>query len=205
MKITVFGATGQTGVLFTKMALENGHQVTAFVRNPEKVKISNENLTVIVGSVLNNNDVSNALNGADAVVCCLGGDANKKSTILTDMTKVIVDEMKKNDIKRISYIATAGIHKEIPGIFVNLIINLLFKNVINDHKGAVDYIINNDLIYTIARPLALVEGILTKEYRKTLQGVPKGGKNISREDLANFLLDSIENNNYDSKSVGLAY
>jgi len=205
MKITVFGATGQTGVLFTKMALENGHQVTAFVRNPEKVKISNENLTVIVGSVLNNNDVSNALNGADAVVSCLGGDANKKSTILTDMTKVIVDEMKKNDIKRISYIATAGIHKEIPGIFVNLIINLLFKNVINDHKGAVDYIINNDLNYTIARPLALVEGSLTKEYRKTLQGVPKGGKNISREDLANFLLDSIENNNYDSESVGLAY
>ena len=205
MKITIFGATGQTGLILTKMALENGHEVTAFVRSPQKITFTNEKLTIIKGSIYDKEEVSAAMKGSDAVVSCLGGEANKKTTTLTDMTKVIVDAMKENDISRISYIATAGIHKEIPGLFINLIINLLFKNVINDHKGAVDYIIDNKLSFTIARPLSLVEGSLTNTYRKTMQGVPKRGKNLSREDLASFLLESIEESKYINESVGLAY
>ena len=36
MKIMVLGATGRTGYLFTRKALEDGHTVTAYVRNPNR-------------------------------------------------------------------------------------------------------------------------------------------------------------------------
>ena len=36
MKILVLGASGRTGSLFTRKALEEGHTVTAYVRNPDK-------------------------------------------------------------------------------------------------------------------------------------------------------------------------
>ena len=37
MKITGFlGASGRTGSIFTRKALEEGHTVTAYVRNPDK-------------------------------------------------------------------------------------------------------------------------------------------------------------------------
>ena len=179
MKIIIFGATGQTGVLLVDMALKSGHEVTAYVRNPDKIKTTHENLKVVVGSTLNADEVSEAIKGHEAVVSCLGGEDNKKSTILTDMTKTIVDGMKLNKVDRIAYIATAGIHNEMPGLLTKIIISLLFKNVINDHIGATDYIMNNGLKYTIARPLSLVEGKLTKIYRETSEGIPKSGKNIS--------------------------
>ena len=38
MKILVLGATGRTGRHFTRKALEQGHTVTAYVRNPHKAR-----------------------------------------------------------------------------------------------------------------------------------------------------------------------
>jgi putative NADH-flavin reductase len=191
MKIIIFGATDRTGSHLVEMALNNGHDVVAYVRNADKIKVVNNRLKIIVGSVLDESLVLGAIKGQDAVISCLGGDDNIKSTILTDMIKVIVDSMKKNGLQRIAYIATAGIDNEIPGIFAKLIVSLLYKNAISDHKGAADILRSNDLNYTIARPLSLVDTSGAKPYRTAIKGVPKGGRNISREDLARFLLDSI--------------
>lgn len=46
MKITVLGATGQTGQHLVSQALQQGHTVTAVVRNPEKITAHHENLKV---------------------------------------------------------------------------------------------------------------------------------------------------------------
>ena len=192
-------------MILTKLALENGHEVIAFVRSPDKINFKNEHLNIIKGSILNESEVTSAIRGADAVISCLGGDENKKSTILTDMTKVIVNSMKAANVSRIAYIATAGIHNEMPGLLTKMIISLLYKNVINDHKGAVNSIISNDLEYTIARPLSLTDGELTKVYRETPSGIPKGGRNISRSDVADFLLYAVENDKNIKESIGLAY
>ncbi len=59
--------------------------------------------------------------------------------------------------------------------------------------------------YTLARPLSLTDGNLTKIYRKMTTGVPKGGRDISRQDLAHFLLETIETGAYQNMTVGLAY
>ena len=54
MKILVLGATGRTGYLFTRKALEEGHTVTAYVRNPDKALTllgAHQNLTIIPGAL----------------------------------------------------------------------------------------------------------------------------------------------------------
>lgn len=205
MKIVVFGATGKTGLHFINLALEQGHEITAFVRNPNKINLNNDRLKIVEGSPINILEVKEAIHGNDFVVSCLGGNENKKSTILTDMIMTIVDAMKSKGIKRIVHISSAGIHNEIPGLIPNLFISLLYKNAINDHKGAANYIIKNNLEYTIARPLSLIDSDIRNEYRMAMEGIPKRGRNISRLDLAAFLLESIENEEYINKSVGLSY
>jgi len=47
MKLLIIGGTGGTGKHLIKQALEQGHSLTALVRNPEKVKIAHKNLNVI--------------------------------------------------------------------------------------------------------------------------------------------------------------
>ena len=53
--------------------------------------------------------------------------------------------------------------------------------------------------------MALKDGVSTGVYREAEEGVPHGGKDISRSDVANFLLKAVQDDKYIGKSVGLSY
>ncbi|MGH9492834.1 MAG: NAD(P)-dependent oxidoreductase [Terriglobales bacterium] len=72
MKVLVFGATGGTGRALVEQALEQGHVVTAFARDPAKVRPAHQNLKVAQGNMLDYDSVEAAVQGQDAVLSALG-------------------------------------------------------------------------------------------------------------------------------------
>jgi uncharacterized protein YbjT (DUF2867 family) len=74
-RIIVFGATGGTGLQVVKQTLLAGYKVTVVVRNPAAFTISNNNLEVIKGDVLQPDTFENIFNGKDAIISCLGSKA----------------------------------------------------------------------------------------------------------------------------------
>src|SRR3989442_8082572 len=72
MLLLIIGATGGTGRELVKQALERGHQVTAFVRTPARLRLAHERLTVVRGDVLDRSSVEAAVPGHDAVLSALG-------------------------------------------------------------------------------------------------------------------------------------
>ena len=72
MRVLVIGATGGTGRQLVQQALEQGHQVTAFVRNPAKLAIDHANLRIVKGDVLDYASVEAAMRGQSAVLSALG-------------------------------------------------------------------------------------------------------------------------------------
>ena len=72
MKLLVFGATGGTGTQLVRQALEQGHTVTAFARDPGKIKLAHDKLRVVRGDILQPESVSTAVEGQDAVLSALG-------------------------------------------------------------------------------------------------------------------------------------
>jgi putative NADH-flavin reductase len=72
MNLLVFGATGGTGRALVRQALSQGHVVTAFARNPEKISIAHEKLRVAQGNILDYESVEAAVKNQDAVVSALG-------------------------------------------------------------------------------------------------------------------------------------
>ncbi len=90
-------------------------------------------------------------------------------------------------------------------LFQKIITNLFFKNAIADHKLSAQIIMNSNINYLIMRPLSLIDGEITKKYRISYDSIPKGGKNISREDLAYFMSEAIGKVEYINKSVGICY
>ena len=48
MKLLIFGSTGSIGCQLVKQALEQGHMLTAFARDPVRVDIKHANLQVIL-------------------------------------------------------------------------------------------------------------------------------------------------------------
>ncbi len=68
MKVALIGASGFVGSAILNEALNRGHQVTAIVRNPEKITAHHEHLTLVKADVLDTAQVTDAVSGADAVI-----------------------------------------------------------------------------------------------------------------------------------------
>jgi putative NADH-flavin reductase len=67
VKIAVIGATGFVGSAILQEALQRGHEVTAIVRNPDKLT-PHENLHPKQGDVYNEDEVIRLVMGHDAVI-----------------------------------------------------------------------------------------------------------------------------------------
>ena len=204
MKIIVFGANGRTGQEVIEQAISSGIEVTAFVRNADNIKVKSDKLSIVVGQATKYEDVKNAMEGHDVVISCIGGDGSKVSTTITDITKNIVDAMNETGVKRIAQVASAGVHGELKGI-MGKIVSFMLKNPLKDHAGAYSKLKEGGVNYTLARPMSLTEGVFTGVYREAEEGIPDKARNISRADVAHFLLKAIQDDKYIGKSIGLAY
>ncbi len=204
MDIIIFGASGGVGKKFTKLALDKGHSVTAYIRTPSKLAMEHENLTIIQGDAFDKKAVEEAISGKEAVISCLGSTTGmKKSTQLENMIKNVADGMVANNVKRIIYTASAGVENEIPGIMGKMMMKML-GNVLADHKNAIDYIKSNDLTYTIVRPMGLTDKAFTGNYKESTSSVPNSGRSISRADVADFIYKALTNSEYENTSVGIS-
>ncbi|MBD3276369.1 MAG: NAD(P)H-binding protein, partial [Candidatus Marinimicrobia bacterium] len=91
MKLVIFGATGRTGIPLIKQALENGHEITAFVRNPDKLPDDLTNrVTIVEGDILNIEDVDKAVQNQDAVASVIGQSKKSPEDLQTRATEYIV-------------------------------------------------------------------------------------------------------------------
>jgi putative NADH-flavin reductase len=199
MKITIFGATGFSGQAILAEALKQGHEVTILVRDASKVKIKHNNLKVLEGNVLNPQIVASALHHQDAVIQCLGvggkGDG-KTTTFISEATKVIVDEMQKQQIKRLIAMSNVGAGNSIafqPWFFTIIILPYFMKwlKVIIEDKNRMEPIImNSNLDWTIVRCPNIVDKPAKGRYNATLDG--KGLKlSITLPDLSKFMVDQL--------------
>lgn len=80
MKVTVFGATGQIGRLVIRDLLASAHDVTAYVRNPGKLDLSDPHLAMVIGELSDQARILQAVHGADAVISALGPLLGRGST-----------------------------------------------------------------------------------------------------------------------------
>jgi uncharacterized protein YbjT (DUF2867 family) len=69
MKLTIFGATGGAGRQLIEQALAEGNEVVVYARNPSKLSMRHEHLTIVQGELHDKSNIERAVNGADAVLC----------------------------------------------------------------------------------------------------------------------------------------
>jgi putative NADH-flavin reductase len=72
MRITISGTAGGTGKQLVEQALEAGNHVVAYVRNPSKLDMHHEHLTIVQGELTGQVLIERAVRGANAVISVLG-------------------------------------------------------------------------------------------------------------------------------------
>lgn len=207
MKLIVFGATGTVGIHLLNQALEQGHDVTAFTRNPEKLKsISKRNLNIFNGDVFNPLDVEIAMHNQEAVLCALG-DGNK-GRVRAEGTKNIVAAMQRHRVRRLICQTTLGLGESRGNLnffWKHLMFGLLLKKAFQDHEVQEQHLTGSNLDFTIVRPSAFTDGDITQNYKIGFGGEYKQlTLKISRADVADFMLQQLTHNDYLKSAVSIS-
>lgn len=203
MKITVFGASGKTGLLIIFQALNQGHQVTAFARQASRVTIQHKNLRIIEGDILDPVKVREAVEGQDAVLCALGITKNKPHTTLSEGTRNILQVMESCGVKRFICMSSAGILGNDGGFLFGRIIKPLFlRHVFDDKIRQMEVIQGSNAEWVILRPVGLTDSPKTGSY-KVNEGLPTS-RTVPRADVADFMIKLVTSKQYDRKMPALS-
>lgn len=190
MKVVIFGSTGSIGRELLKQALDYGHTVTAFARDPSKLDIKHYNLKVVQGDAMDFSSVEKAVQGQDAVLCSLG--AGSKGMVRSEGTRNIVRAMEKVGVRRFICQSTLGVGDSWDNLsffWKYIMFRGILRQAYADHVSQEDYVKQSHLDWTIVRPKAFTDGNRTGEYRHGFSGTDKTTKlKISRADVADFML-----------------
>jgi len=107
MVIALFGATGRAGRLVLERLLVRGDHVRALARDPGKL-VPHPGLAAFAGDARDVPAVRRVVEGADAIVCCLGmQDITVPATDFSDAVRGIVEAARAAGIRRVVAIASA--------------------------------------------------------------------------------------------------
>jgi putative NADH-flavin reductase len=201
LKITVFGATGETGKKITEQALEMGYEVVAFARNPSKLNVSNEHLTVVQGQLSDVGLVESAVKGSSAVLSALGPRGGSKDKPLTQGMQNIIVAMKKQNVRRLIITSTLSAKdtKDKPNFKTKAMVNLVKTTMhaaYEDIVNVAETVRASDLDWTIVRLAILNNKPKSGKVKAGYVGSGEVATQISRADIADFMLKQITEMKY---------
>lgn len=197
MKIIVFGATSETGKQIVNQALQAGHEVTVFVRDANKLGVTNEKLNVITGDALNTQQADDAIKGKDAVLSTLG-PKGKPAVMAAESTKNIVSAMQKHGVKKIIVISVAGIavaQDKRGKSFIDTLIKFFLKDVFIDRENQIKVLEASSVEWVAVRVPRLTNDAPTGNV-KVFFGNPSPSMKITRADVAGFMLKQLTDNQW---------
>jgi putative NADH-flavin reductase len=217
MKIAIFGASGATGTLLTQRCLAGGHNVKALLRTPERFSLRDQ-VHVIQGSPFDVASVRQTIDGADAVLSALGAKSLKKEDVLERAVPQIITAMQESlsqakPVRRIIVLGSAGalpssLDKQ-PAwrrwMVQNIVYNTVLKWPVASQISQWDNLSHSNLDWTMVMPPMLTNGPARGSYRIDGDALPRNGSRISRADVADFMMQQIDNPQWIKKGVYLSW
>ncbi len=199
--IALFGGTGKTGRRVLERALAAGHDVRALVRDPARIALASDRLTVITGDVLDPASVEETVTGSDAVLAVFGQVKGSPRTLQTDGTRLIVEAMRTHAVRRIVTLSGGGLRAE--GFdrpkpadkVIRLLLRALSGHVLEDAEHHLAVLQESGLDWTVVRGPRLTENPGKGTYRVGWVGV-NASTQISRDDLADFILTQVDDRSF---------
>ena len=210
MKVVVFGATGRTGRLLVEGALARSHDVTAFVRAPNKLGALRDRVQVVHGDVLDGGAVSDAVDGQEAVLVALAGGGTKAAEqVNAQGTLNVIRSMQRYSARRLVVLSAGGTQPgrdpNLPWFFERVVKPLFLKDVLADLRRMEISVRQSELDWTLVRAAQLVDGPARGAYRAEPGYSLPGGTKIARADVAAFMLDELERRDNIAHALAIAY
>jgi putative NADH-flavin reductase len=210
LKIALFGATGMVGSRIAAEAARRGHQVSAFVRQPERV-VAGPNVQAVKVDLLEAAQVEQAVRGHDVVASAYAPPMSQLDDLQT-ASRALVEGTRAAGLKRLVVVGGAGSLEVAPG---KQLVDTegfpdAYKPIALAHRVALDYYRTvADLDWTFFAPAALIApGERTGTFRtgaNTLIADAEGNSRISAEDYAIAFVDELEQGRFIRQIATVAY
>jgi uncharacterized protein YbjT (DUF2867 family) len=206
MKVLVIGATGATGGEIVKQLVEQGHTVTAFARTPSKVSTYDGKVRVVQGDAHDQASLEKALVGQDAVLSALGPRSLKKDDLQEAFARNLVSSMQMANVSRLVELSAigAGDSAQQASFPIIVIRKTVLKNMFDDKERGEQLILDSQLNYTLVRPGRLMNGPAKGGVKASLSG-KEVSMSMHRADVAQFMIDQLEDNTWVRKAPLIGY
>jgi putative NADH-flavin reductase len=214
MKISIFGASGATGLLLTERCLAAGYEVTALLRTPAASPFRDQ-VHVVQGNVFDPAAIRQTIEGADVVLSALGARSLRREDVLERGVPLIVAAMKQTGVRRIIALGSAGalddsLNKQ-PAWrrwFVQKIVyNTFLKWPVASQVAQWKALSTSGLDWTMVMPPMLLNrrGCGLAGLRVDGEALPRGAMRIARADVADFMMQQIGNSQWVGKGVYISW
>ncbi|XP_060903150.1 flavin reductase (NADPH) [Labrus mixtus] len=195
--VAIFGATGMTGLATLPQAVAAGYNVTVLVRDPARLPADHKASRVVVGDVVNKEDVKKAMEGQDAAIIILGTRNNlSPTTVMSEGTKNIIEVMKARGICKVIGCMSVFLLWDRAKVPPRMI------PVTEDHDRMYTALKTSGLDYVAVMPPHIGGDLpLTGSYMAS-ENMLKG-RAISALDLGHFFVQCLSNTEWDGKTVGV--
>ncbi|GAA2795845.1 NAD(P)H-binding protein [Kitasatospora sp. CM 4170] len=197
MRLTVLGATGGVGRHLVDHALADGHQVTAAVRDPARLPVHHERLTVVTADALDAASLRPVVDGADAVLSGIGASGRTDPLKpASTSARAAVAAMAATGVRRLLVVSAAPLNRTGAGqtlltgkVFSPLLWSVL-RDVYTDLEAMERVLRESGLEWTAVRPPRLTDRPGRGRYRHSVESGPPGAS-VARTDVARAMLDFV--------------
>ena len=192
MKILLIGATGTLGRQIAKQAVEEGHEIRCFVRNPKKASFLQEwGCELTRGNLLNSSDIEYALQDVEAVIdAATSRPDDSKSIYETDWDGKLnlFNACESLKVKRV--------------IFLSILLTEKFRNVpLMDIKYCTEKLLEKSSFdYTIFNCAAFMQGVIGQfaipvldSQAVWMSGTPTKIAYMNTQDMAKVIVSAVKN------------
>ena len=221
MRVVICGPTRGTGRRVVERAIAEGHEVTAFVRNPSKLTARHSRLRVVVGDAFDPEKVREAVGGNEAVICVLGSRQPSNPLhsrrpgdpygVASAGSANIVAAMEEHGLRRLVCQSAWGVgeSKQNPdfagAFFMKVLVPPLLRDEYADKEAQEETVRGSDLDWILVRPMILTNGPWTNDYRVDADLKPGRRPYISRADAADFLMRQLTQDTYLRQTPSIGY
>lgn len=208
MNLLIAGATGRTGRILKRLALARGHSVTALVREGSRALEPHPGLTVVLGDVLEPDTLPAAVANQDAIVSLLAPRPRRDGRVYVEGSRNLANAATAAGVRRFVAVSAegAGVDPASLPLGYRLVMRIpvvarLYPDIARMER---ELAARDDLDWTLVAPPLLTNGPATGSFRIATDGPVPGGLRLSRADLAQFLLDTVEAGTHVRERVAIA-
>jgi hypothetical protein len=207
MNVVLYGATGTAGSRILKELMARGHQVTAAVRNPEKLPAG---VPSVRDDLSSGDRIAEIIEGADAVVSAYGPPQDDTDQLI-GVTRRLIEAVRKAGGPRLIVVGGAGSLEVAPGVTLLASGHLPAEwvPIATSHEKALELLKESEINWTYFSPAAFFEpGVRTGKFRlggNRLIADDRGNSRISSEDYAIALVDELEKPRHERAQFTIGY